>query len=194
MYFLTGGRNIVSKLQHFQKYKLRYEIAFLCIYFFINNSLIATSVVMEAQRKSGELPFALWEPFLWEYSSAIAALLLFPLIVLLLDKLPFNWQAIRRYISIYLLSSIVFSISHTGIMVSIRELVYGVQSLNYDFGDLWFELLYEYRKDLWSFIFFVIAIHAYRFILSRLQGRQIPLRKGRVGTTTCPLLPLSVCW
>ena len=53
----------MSKLLHFQKYKLRYEIAILFTYFFINNTLIATSEIMEAQRKSDKLPFGIWEPF-----------------------------------------------------------------------------------------------------------------------------------
>ncbi len=76
----------MSKLAHFQQYKLRYEMAILFCYFIINATVLATSVIMEAKRKGEELPFQLWEPFVWEYSSAISTLMLFPLLVLLLSK------------------------------------------------------------------------------------------------------------
>jgi len=165
-------------LQHFQKYKLRYEIFFIFCYFLINSSLLATSVVMEKQRDGAELPFQLWEPFTWEYSSAISAIMLFPLTVLFINKIPFNWQAIKRSIFYYFLASVVFSFSHVGIMVGIRELVYAMASSSYDFGNFWFEMFYEYRKDLWSFIIFVLFIHGYGFIISRLQGEANPIQEG----------------
>ena len=168
----------MNKLAHFQKYKLRYEIAILFCYFFINNTLLATSVIMEAQRDSKTLPFQIWEPFVWEYASAISALLLFPVIVLLLRKVPFNWQAIKRSLFYYFLASMVFSLCHVAIMVSIKEVAYFIMSKDYEFGEFWFELFYEYRKDLWGFIFFIILIKAYGFILSRLQGEANPVAQS----------------
>jgi len=166
------------KLAHFQKYKLRYEMAILFCYFFINNTLLATSVIMEAKRKEGPLPFEIWEPFIWEYSSAVSLLLLFPLILLLLNKMPFDWLSIKRSLFYYFLASIVFSLSHVSIMVGIKEAVYFFMGGEYHFGDFWFELFYEYRKDLWSFIFFIILINAYNFILSRLQGEANPVAQS----------------
>ena len=165
----------MTKLAHFQKYKLRYEMAILFCFFFINNTLLATSVIMEAQRKDAALPFQLWEPFLWEYASAISVLILFPVIVMLLRKLPFDWLSIKRSLFYYFLASILFSLSHVSIMVAIKEAGYFLMGGNYQFGDFWFELFYEYRKDLWSFIFFILFIHAYNFILSRLQGEANPI-------------------
>jgi len=160
----------MTKLAHFQKYKLRYEMAFLFCYFLINNTLLATSVIMEAKRKEAPLPFQLWEPFLWEYASAVSVLMLFPIIVLLLRKIPFDWLSVKRSLFYYFLASILFSLSHVSIMVAIKEAIYFLMGGNYQFGDFWFELFYEYRKDLWSFIFIIILINAYNFILSRLQG------------------------
>lgn len=173
-------------LQHFQQYKLRYEVAGLFLYFFINSTLLATSVVMEAQRKSSELPFYYWEPFIWEYSSAISILLLFPFLIYIFKNMPFNWKAIKASLLTYFIASVIFSFCHVGIMVAIREIVYSVMSMNYDFGDFWFEMLYEYRKDVWSFIFFILAIHAYRFILSRLQGEANPIAEGELVTENTP--------
>jgi len=165
----------MTKLAHFQKYKLRYEMAILFCYFLINNTLLATSVIMEAKRKEVPLPFQLWEPFLWEYASAVSVLMLFPIIVLLLRKMPFDWLSVKRSLFYYFLASILFSLSHVSIMVGIKEVIYFLMGGNYQFGDFWFELFYEYRKDLWSFIFFILLINAYNFILSRLQGEANPV-------------------
>ena len=76
----------MTKLVHFQKYKLRYEAAILVCYLVINSCLLATSAIMEAKRKGEPLIFQLWEPFVWELSSAISMLMLFPLLVLFLRK------------------------------------------------------------------------------------------------------------
>ena len=143
---------------------------FLCCYFFINNTLLATSVIMEAKRKNAELPFEIWEPFSWEYASAISMVILIPLIYIFTRKFTFDWQAITKTVFTYFLASIVFSLLHVGIMVGIKEVVYWLMAREYQFGQLWFELIYEYRKDLWSFCFIVAVIYAYDFILSRLQG------------------------
>lgn len=176
----------MSKLQHFQQYKLRYELGLLFCYFFINNTLIATSVIMEAQRKNELLPFQLWEPFIWEYTSAISSLLLFPLLVMLLKKVPLTWQRLKFCCTFYFLASIVFSLAHTVIMVTLREAIYHISSGDYNFGNLGFELLYEYRKDLWSFIFFIIFIQGYNFILSRLQGEANPVAQSEQEAETAP--------
>jgi len=168
----------MSKLAHFQQYKLRYEMAILFCYFIINATVLATSVIMEAKRKSEELPFQLWEPFVWEYSSAISTLMLFPLLVLLLKRIPFDWLSIKQSLFYYFLASIAFSFCHVTFMIGMREVVYFVMDGNYDFGDIWFELFYEYRKDLWSFIFFIVFINAYQFILSRLQGEANPVAQS----------------
>lgn len=181
----------LSRLQHFQRYKLRYEILLISLYLFINNTLNATSVVMEAKRNNQELPFALWEPFSWEYTSALSSLIIFPFIVFLLKKYPFNWQAIKRSLMIYFAASIAFSFSHVGLMVLGRELIYGIQGLNYDFGDFWYEMFYEYRKDLWGFIFFVVVIYAYQFIVSRLQGEANPIVEGEREQAPTKQVPID---
>ena len=168
----------MNKLAHFQRYQLRYEILALTCYFFINAALLATSVIMEASRKNEALPFAWWEPFSWEFTSAIATLLLFPFIAKFIDKFPIQWHKFHHTVMVYWLASVVFSLAHVGFMVAMRKLIYISQARYYDFGNVGYELLYEYRKDLWAFLFFVVAIHVYRFILARLQGEANPIQEG----------------
>ena len=164
-------------LTHFQRYQTWYATLFLCSYIFINNTINASSNIMEAQR-DGVHPFMIWEPFVWEYSSAIGILLLFPALVWLLKTQPFNWQKIPRSLLIYLFASVIFSFLHVGIMVAIRKLIYTVQNMQYDFGLVWFELLYEYRKDLWGFLFLIVVIKTYQYIVSQLSGEAAPITQG----------------
>lgn len=168
----------MNKLLHFQKYKLRYEILIFISYFFINSSLLASSEIMEAQREDPSLPFALWEPFVWEYSSAISTLVLLPFIFMLLRIMPFNWQAIRYSLLQYFVAATVFSLLHVGIMVALRKLFYVAVQRSYDFGHVGTELFYEYRKDLWGFIFLIIFLQGYHFILARLQGEANPVAQS----------------
>ena len=173
----------MNKLQHFQKYKFRYEVVAIFCYFLINAAILATSVVMEANR-SGERSFQLWEPFVWEFSSAIATMILLRACVWLLKTYTFDWEKVKVFFAIYLFSSLIFSLAHVAIMVGIRELVYWSQSLDYDFGNIFIEFLYEYRKDLWSFIFILIFIKGYGFIVSHLQGEASPIAVGEEENIT----------
>jgi len=160
----------MSRVEHFKKHQLAYEITFIVICFFIGSTINATSEIMEAQRNGAPLPFSLWEPFVWEYSSAISTMLLLPAISYLLAKFSINWQALARTFGVYLLASLAFSLSHIGIMVGLREVIYWTQSGHYDFGVSLFEFGYEYRKDLWSFILLVMMFKCYQYISSQLLG------------------------
>ncbi len=167
-----------QKLQHFQHYQRVYEIALLVCYFAIDAGINATSVIMEAQRGGGQPGFALWEPFIWEYSSAISTLLLFPLIVILLKVRPLSWQGLKQTLLTYGVCAIVFSMAHVALMVGMRKVVYFINDSYYDFGQLGFELFYELRKDVWSFVFFIIAIHLYRTLIAQWQGQANPIQEG----------------
>ncbi|PKG80987.1 DNA-binding protein [Colwellia sp. 75C3] len=173
----------MNKLQHYQKYKFRYEVVAIFCYLLINSVILATSVIMEANR-SGEPGFQLWEPFVWEFSSAMATMVLIPACVWLLKNHAFDWAKIKIFVAIYLFSSLLFSLAHVVIMVAIRKLVYWSQALDYNFGDIWIEFFYEFRKDLWSFIFILLFIKGYGFIVSRLQGEANPIAVGEEESIT----------
>lgn len=180
----------MNRLQHFHKYKTWYEGAFIVVFFAINSSLLATSVIMEAKRRGSEIAFQLWEPFVWEYTSAISIIMLLPLIARYTLKYPIDWQKIGKTILLYWFASVVYSGLHIGMMVIFRKAIYWTQASTYQLGDLSFELLYEYRKDLWSFIFLVAGIYSYRFIVIRLQGEANLIADGEEPTTqqTCDRL------
>jgi hypothetical protein len=122
----------------------------------------------------------------------MGVLLLFPALIFLLKKWPLSWTKIKRTLVIYFVSSVIFSACHIAIMVAIRKVIYWLQDSFYDLGDLGFELLYEYRKDLWGFVFFIILIKSYDFILSRLQGEANPVVVGEDTSTNSNIERLLV--
>lgn len=159
--------------QWFQRYKRQTELIFLLIYFTINGLINASTVLMEEMRND-ELAFRAWEPFVWELSSAYSTLLLIPLIALFTKHYGWQWSAPLKSLVKYVAAAFVFSLMHVSVMVLVRETAYTLSDLEYDFATstnhLIFELLYEIRKDIWSFLFFVIAIEVYRYSLCQWLG------------------------
>lgn len=174
----------MNKLQHYQKYQIWYETAFVTAFFMINATILATSVIMDATRGGNEMPYESWKPFVWEYSSAITLILLIPALGWLLGNFPIDWKNLKRTAAIYFFASLIFSGLHIAGMVLIREFIYWTQAQNYDMGDFGFLLLYEYRKDVWAFIFLLAFITSYRFTLSRLQGEASLMNEGEDELTS----------
>lgn len=163
---------LVSKL-HYQNNKTRYEAFILSVYFFIDAAINSTTVLMESQREPIS-PLAVWEPFVWEYSSALSSLLLLPLVAIFMTKYPWQWKQPKLSSLQYLTAAIVFSMAHVVGMIAFREISYQFSSLEYDFAkstsEFIYELIYEFRKDVWSFCSFVILISVYRQIIAQWLG------------------------
>ncbi|WP_053982288.1 LytR/AlgR family response regulator transcription factor [Marinagarivorans algicola] len=160
----------MNRLKHFQRWHNSYGLAMIAVFLFLNALVLASSIVMEVQRTHTEPPFALWEPFIWQFTSAIAVLLLIPLIHAYLNKRPLSWLTPIRSVVIFLVLAIIFSIAHVGLMVGMRKLVYLYQGRSYIFGSLAFEFIYELRKDILTFATLLIISYGYHFIVSRLMN------------------------
>ena len=142
---------------HFQNNKTIYEALALIFYFCINAFINATSDIMEDARNS-TAQFATWEPFVWEYSSAVSSLILFPFIAIYTLKQTWLWSSPLKSFFCYFFASILFSLCHIGMMVGLREAAYHFSPSEYDFAksltEWGYELIYELRKDIWSFFIF----------------------------------------
>lgn len=123
---------------------------------------------MEYARNNRDI--AVWEPFTWEYSSGIAILLLIPLLLAFDRRFPLTPETWKRHLGFHVLATIPFSLCHVGLMVWMRKLVYALNQGFYDFGDLPFELFYEFRKDFLSYVFILAVIYGYRFYRAKTSG------------------------
>ena len=113
---------------------------------------------------------AVWEPLLWEFSSAIALLALVPAVLAVERRFPLGLGHWRRSLPVHLAASVPFSLAHVALMVLIRHAGYALAGLGYDFGDGPRQWLYEYLKDMRTYLLMLAALSSYRWFLLRLQG------------------------
>lgn len=170
---MTNGTNMLIDKAGFQKHQRRITLCVLGAYFFINGLINSTTVLMEAMRLPS-MPFERWEPFVWEVSSALGSFLLVITLAHLLTRFPWDWQQPIKSLQCYALIGVIFCVAHVVFMIGSREVVYALVGKGYDFAigaEQWlFELIYEFRKDIWSFIFFVVLIWGYRYVVSQWLG------------------------
>ncbi|WP_337842415.1 LytTR family DNA-binding domain-containing protein [Rheinheimera sp.] len=141
----------------------------LLLYLLLNNSINASSVWIEHSRDPGNT-LLWWEPWLWEFSSLLSTLTLCPLLFWFFRLYPPRFNALRQQLLVHALVSLLFSLSHVGLMVLQRELVYHWQGMGYNFGPLGRELWYEYRKDVWGYLFLLTCYQLLGFVWRRLKG------------------------
>ena len=157
-------------IEHLEKYQRWYKWSIITVVLVAIAIINATTKIMDGLRTREQTPFANWEPFVWEFTSALGVLILIPFLVWLINRWPIVWGQLKSSLLIYLLGSLVFSFIHIAVMVILRNIIYMFNGSTYDFGNVVFEFFYEYRKDLWTYILIIGMIYTYRFVLCRLRG------------------------
>ncbi|MEZ0471088.1 LytTR family DNA-binding domain-containing protein [Luteimonas salinilitoris] len=137
--------------------------------------------------RSGSAEIARWEPWAWEWSSALVLLALVPVLLAFERRFPLQRGRIARSAAAHLAFSVPFSLLHVAGMVALREVVYAWMGSDYRFGDLATNLGYEYLKDVRTYGYFLLAIYLYRFVLRRWQGEAGFLTEGREGLPAQPV-------
>ena len=179
----NGDEKTSTIFNRFEQHKQRWIWLAIATYLFINNTINATSVWMEYSRH-GKPTIGLWEPFTWEYSSAISVLILLPLLFLWFARYPLTWQRWRSQVLAHVVVATLFAMAHVAIMVSLREVVYAMAGGNYDFSPVLREFFYEWRKDIWGYCTWLIAYHSYHFIYRRLRGEASFIEQSEEPATT----------
>lgn len=152
---------------HFLAHQRIWVASLLSIWMLINVLILATNVLLEDGRDG--LQMQLWEPFCWEITSALITIALIPFVVISIDKF-ISPRRLKTQLFIHLLCTLPFSLVHVAGMVGLRKVWYWLMDSQYYFGDLSYELFYEYRKDAQTYFIIVLLIYGYRFIVRRLQG------------------------
>ncbi|HSR66137.1 MAG TPA: LytTR family DNA-binding domain-containing protein [Xanthomonadaceae bacterium] len=161
----------MSSASPYQRYLPRrrwFEVGYWVLFCVVNAVANSATVVLEHERSGDGL--AAWQPMVWEASSALVILALAPALVWFTARWPLHWDTWRRRWPLYVLASLAWSLLHVGGMVALRHLAYALEGGSYDFGYWPRELLYEYLKDARAFAGMVGLLHAYRWLLRRLQG------------------------
>lgn len=137
--------------------------------------LLATAVanalvsVMDARR--GGAVLALWQPLVWELSSAVTVLATLPLLWWGCRRWPLHADTWTRRLPLYLLASVAWSLVHVAGMMALRKLAYLVAGDHYQDDATWLaRLAYEYLKDIRAFFTFVAIEHFFSWFGRRRQG------------------------
>ncbi|MGY0798604.1 LytTR family DNA-binding domain-containing protein [Lysobacter sp. A286] len=151
-------------LAHRRPFEIGYWVVSCCL------GALGGSYAKWADYQRLELALDWWEPLTWSWSSGLLQLALVPALLWFTRRWPLHLDTWRRHLAWYLPASVVWSVLHVAGMVAVRKLVYLTQGFSYDFGNWPAELLYEYSKDVRTFIGMVLLIHGYRLLVLRLQG------------------------
>ncbi len=125
-------------------------------------------------RNGGQHP---WEPFLWEFSSA--------LVVALLQTPIFRWHraSLGRGLGVLLgrhaLGYAAYTLLHVVGMFGLRFAVYALTPVSYEPGNAWQVLGYEAAKDL---VFYVSNVLLCQALWVHLKGQQTALEMARMRT------------
>lgn len=169
-------------------------LALAALWTLLHGAVNSASVTNDLARRG--VAFAPAEPWIWELSSALS-LLLWLLPVLLFDqRLRARVTTWRARLVAYAAASLVFSLGHVLTMVALRHLAYRFIGQRYEFGPWLDGLLYEYRKDVLSFVAILVVAALWRLWAQR--GRpapspstQAPVAPGVASEAAAPAMPTS---
>lgn len=108
----------------------------------------------------------------WQLSSVGVWLALMPLLWWLAATLRpprFGWPVAAL---LHALATVPVSLVHVLAMVAIRKLAYAAAGQVYDFGDWGVGLLYEYRKDVATYVMFLAFLAFAQWLLARPVGEE----------------------
>jgi LytTr DNA-binding domain-containing protein len=161
---------------HFDKYERVYQISFWLFIGLLQATLNSATTIADYQRL--EIETASWKPITWELSSQLVGISLIWLIVWFDKWLAQTTNKIHIRFLGHLAFSVLFSVSHVIGMVLVRKAVYLMAGTHYDFGDWSKELIYEYTKDGYTYVWIIAVIYSYRFIVSRVRGEAKAIATG----------------
>lgn len=169
--------------KHFLDHQLLWVCGILAIWQGLNIFVLATTQIMDAQKHGVEM--ATWKAFTLEASSVFMVLALVPALMKILGT-RFDASSLKQKLSMHLALSVAFSSLHILGMTAIRKLSYRLMGEFYYFGDWGQALMYEYRKDLMTYITIVLVIYAYRLLIRRLLGEAKYVQLGESDQDQSP--------
>lgn len=145
--------------------RLRDGLVIIIVLLVVVCSVNVLSNLHEAARIGRRLP--VWEPIVWEGSSAASNLVGCLAIWLALRIAPPTGRWVR-FAAIHVVGTLAYSAIHVGGMVALRALAYALMGRHYVFT--WSDALYEYRKDVLAYAGFAAIL----WLRPRLSARAEP--------------------
>jgi len=172
-------------LQRYQCWRQIAEPAFWIVLYLLQTSLNCWISWTDRQRAELATPF--WEVAVWEWSSNLVLLALVPVVILAKQFRPLHLVFQRQNLRWHLIASLVYSLVHVLAMVALRKLAYWSAGSDYDFGNWWRELPYEYIKDVRTYFSILLFTGFYQLLLMRWQGEATLLGEPDEGLAVEPV-------
>jgi DNA-binding LytR/AlgR family response regulator len=143
---------------------------------------IGNAESMMSDFAAASVPVSPWQIWTWEVTSIIAWLSVTPLIWWAVARLRpprLSWPTIAILL---VMGAVLASAWHIGLMIGLRQIVYAIAGERYHFaGAIRNPYLYEFRKDIPTYVEFVALAALCQWLLARV-GDHLPmpeLPKGR---------------
>jgi uncharacterized membrane protein len=173
-------------VERYLAHRTRYEWLILGALFFCLTLANTHTVWLDLQRL-GRTEFKWSEVLIWEATSHIAWLSLFPLTGWWIQRFPLRWETLRRHLPAHFLGALCVSALHVLGMVALRKLFYWALGEQYVFGDIPSEFVYEALKDVRSYAMVVALWMSYEFLLLRWQGEASEIAdESKAGVAGAP--------
>ncbi|VTY37010.1 Transcriptional regulatory protein YpdB [Xylophilus ampelinus] len=184
----TGQRNFYER---YAPVRRPVEIGFWVVLMGLQAAFNTAVALVDA--RAAAHPPATWQVVSWELSSHVVLLALVPVLAAFERRFPLYrpvgwWRTAGAHVA----GSLGFCALHVGGMVLLRKAVAWAAGGAYDFGGgaSW---LYEYLKDVRSYVSIVAGIAIYRLWLLRLQGEarvlDAPEPAGEAAPAPSPQAP-----
>jgi len=144
----------------------RWRLPLVWIAILAISAAVQTFTVLDDSRKVG-FEMSLASALLREISSHVMWLVLLPAIYWLNRRFPIQKLA---SIPVHALATVPVSLAHVLGMVALRWIFAGPLNVAFSYAFTVEHLLYEYRKDLMTYITFAAAYVALGFVFARLDG------------------------
>ncbi|MDP2283927.1 MAG: LytTR family DNA-binding domain-containing protein [Pseudohongiella sp.] len=156
-------------MERFLKHRWRYEFIAVFLLLLLVGLVNATTIIIERIREDQVTRWI--SAFGLELTGTLVILPLIPLVAWFIQRLNVSWGNARWRVLWHIPAWIVFSLLHVSLFVMARKLLWALAGETYRFGNVWWGLLYEMRKGLIIYLAIVLTLHAYWFIVDRLQGQ-----------------------
>jgi hypothetical protein len=175
-----------SWLARYQPWRRRVEGGFWPVVLGIE--VVFNTLVTWIDLRRSDPDFPILHPIIWETTSTLVIGALIPLLIAFERRWPLHWTTLRAHLPLHLLASVVFCALHVGGMMALRKGVYAGLDMPYHVHSWAVTFVYEYLKDVRSYIAIVMTVLGYRLLLLRLQGeaRVLDAPEAAAGAQEAP--------
>jgi hypothetical protein len=166
-------------LAHYLRHRHWYEAAAVVLFALMTG--VVNMAANNTELRHLHITYLPWQPYVWEYTSAVVVLMALPAIAYFDHRAPIGWSTWRINIVRHFIATIVFSAYKVGATILLRKLAYAAAGSHYDPSLIPSGFGYDYLPNARTYLIVLVLIYGYRFILSQLQGEARTFAKPDVG-------------